>query len=66
MKDQVEHDLRAVIFAARLAAVGTTVRAATARSARAGARATEQLLEVLQWVEWSWVGASLGGGMVGY
>jgi hypothetical protein len=29
-------------------------------------RATEQLLEVLQWVEWSWVGASLGGGMVGY
>ena len=29
-------------------------------------RATEQLLEVLQWVEWSWVGASLGAGMVGY
>jgi hypothetical protein len=29
-------------------------------------RATEQLLEVLQWMEWSWVGASLGAGMVGY
>jgi len=29
-------------------------------------RATEKLLEVLQWIEWSWVGASLGAGMVGY
>ena len=28
--------------------------------------ATEQLLEVLQWLEWSWVGASLGAGMIGY
>lgn len=29
-------------------------------------KATEKLLEVLQWLEWSWVGASLGAGMVGY
>jgi hypothetical protein len=29
-------------------------------------KATEKLLEVLQWIEWSWVGASLGAGMVGY
>lgn len=29
-------------------------------------RATEQVLQVLQWVEWSWVGASLGAGVVGY
>ncbi len=29
-------------------------------------RATEEVLKVLQWVEWSWVGASLGAGMVGY
>jgi hypothetical protein len=29
-------------------------------------RATEKVLEVLQWIEWSWVGASLGAGMVGY
>lgn len=29
-------------------------------------RATEKVLEALQWIEWSWVGASLGAGMVGY
>jgi hypothetical protein len=29
-------------------------------------RATEKLLEALQWIEWSWVGASLGAGMIGY
>jgi len=29
-------------------------------------RATEKMLEVLQWIEWSWVGASLGAGMIGY
>lgn len=29
-------------------------------------KATEKLLEVLQWIEWSWVGASLGAGMIGY
>lgn len=29
-------------------------------------RATEKVLEVLQWIEWSWVGASLAAGMVGY
>lgn len=29
-------------------------------------RATEELLEKLQWLEWSWVGASLGAGVIGY
>lgn len=29
-------------------------------------RATEKMLEALQWIEWSWVGASLGAGMIGY
>lgn len=29
-------------------------------------RATEEVLKVLQWVEWSWVGASLGAGLIGY
>lgn len=29
-------------------------------------KATEKVLEVLQWVEWSWVGASLFAGLNGY
>jgi hypothetical protein len=29
-------------------------------------QATEQLLQVLQWLEWSWVGTAFAGGVVGY